>query len=1254
MNSPPGIEPVAPTHPFVASRALALGIGYGLLALLAQWFGSSAYLSVPLWPAAGLALACLVVWGWRYWPALWLGAFAAQLIASVWLSGIPLTLIDLVVAALTAGGISLQALLGAALSQRFLRGTAPLAEARHAFAFLLLGGPLACLVSASVSVGLLPLILNLPPEALQADWPTFWAGDTFGVLLVAPLMLLVLQPSRQHWRGHALTIAAPLLLLATLLSAGYGRLVHTDQIEHDVQIAIHADDLKSKLANVLIQRHELLRSIEGLFEINPRPSLTTFSRFHRKALAHAGVDLIEWVPRVSQSERPLLNAWARRDGLPGMALLEADATQRLVAAAVRPDYYPLWFISGSGEHRTIGFDLGAYAPHRQAMQRAAQTTRPALSQGRIDRSARSDNWRLLVPIYRLGFDADQANEAARQVALRGFAVAVLHPPSMWADPIAHTVQDGLGIRIRAMSPWNTGSTPLVDVNVPAPRQSQPDWNARIDGLAGDGLLLELWSLQPWQPGHALHIQILFGIGMMLMLLTGVFVFAEAGNQRRMMHEITIRTLSEDRLSSLLLTLQNRDQAIRQLNSDLEQRVQQSEFRWKFAIEGSGDGLWDWNLTDNTVFFSRRLKEMLGYSEDEISNKLEEWVSRIHPEDKAATLATVQAYLDGTTEAYVSEHRLRCKDGCWIWILDRGVLVSRSADGKPLRMIGTHSDITERKNNDTTLREQSEDIQRKNLQLEAANRAKSEFLSTMSHEIRTPMNGVIGMIDVLQQTSLLGYQVEIVDTIRESAYALLGIVEDILDFSKIESGKLEIESLPMSVAVVVEKACSMLDHLARKQQVELTLFTDPAIPTWVLGDAARLRQVIINLVHNAIKFCHGTERSGRVSVRAVLAGAAAATDEVQIDIAVTDNGIGMDKAMCDRLFTAFTQADASTTRRFGGTGLGLAICGNLVAMMGGSITVTSVPGAGSVFCVHLSLRPVAAEVGASVAKAVAPLVDLSWPESTGKSAEALLSPPRAQALAQRQLVLLAEDNATNQKVTVQQLALLGFAADVSSNGQEALALWRSGDYALLLTDLHMPKMDGYELATAIRADEQGSNRRIPIVALTANAIKGEAERCKDIGMDDYLCKPTPTAELKVMLAKWLPAQPAPPSPSQPLAIESALDVSILAALVGDNPATIADFLQDFQASATTIAAELEAAWADANAAHASALAHKLKASARSVGALTLGMLCEEIEAAGKTGSIELMALLLPRFKAEIAAVNCLINQKCALYPRRKPP
>jgi CheY-like chemotaxis protein/anti-sigma regulatory factor (Ser/Thr protein kinase) len=635
-----------------------------------------------------------------------------------------------------------------------------------------------------------------------------------------------------------------------------------------------------------------------------------------------------------------------------------------------------------------------------------------------------------------------------------------------------------------------------------------------------------------------------------------------------------------------------------------------------------------------------------------------------------------------------------------------------------------------------------------------------------------------MIDVLQQTSLLGYQVEIVDTIRESAYALLGIVEDILDFSKIESGKLEIESLPMSVAVVVEKACSMLYHLARKQQLELTLFTDPAIPTWVLGDAARLRQVIINLAHNAIKFCNGTERSGRVSVRAVLTGAAAATDGVQIDIAVTDNGIGMDEAMCDRLFTAFTQADASTTRRFGGTGLGLAICSNLVAMMGGSITVNSVPGAGSVFCVHLSLLPVAAEVGASAATAVAPLVGLSclvvgdddsladdlsaylvadgawvtrandlaaaristppkagvpwvwlmaheadltalnawretvtalakhplrlvilergarkyprWldpdqhiltldanllmradlcqavaiaggcltlktmPESTGKSAVALRSPPRAQALAQRQLVLLAEDNATNQKVTLQQLALLGFAADVASNGQEALALWCSGDYALLLTDLHMPKMDGYELATAIRADEQGSNRRIPIVALTANTIKGEAQRCKDIGMDDYLSKPTPTAELKAMLAKWLPAQPAPPSPSQPLAIESALDVSILAALVGDNPATIADFLQDFQASATTIAAELEAAWADANAAHASALAHKLKASARSVGALTLGMLCEEIEAAGKTGSIELMALLLPRFKAEIAAVYCLINQKCALYPRKKPP
>jgi CheY-like chemotaxis protein/HPt (histidine-containing phosphotransfer) domain-containing protein/two-component sensor histidine kinase len=626
-----------------------------------------------------------------------------------------------------------------------------------------------------------------------------------------------------------------------------------------------------------------------------------------------------------------------------------------------------------------------------------------------------------------------------------------------------------------------------------------------------------------------------------------------------------------------------------------------------------------------------------------------------------------------------------------------------------------------------------------------------------------------MVDVLHQTSLKGYQVEMVDTIRESAFSLLGIIEDILDFSKIEAGKLEIEHTPTAMAKVIVKVCFMLDRLAEKKGVELTLFTDPAIPAIVLSDAQRLRQIVINLANNAIKFSSGQDQPGRVSVQAVLAG----WDEERavVEIRVIDNGIGMDQETQARLFSPFTQADVSMTRRFGGTGLGLSIALKLVQLMGGEITVQSIPGQGSTFTVRLPLVPVPDEAdGATTQSLVAGLSCLvvgdtegmadhlaaylvsagalveqvsslaaareraesplpgPWiwlidagntpplPDELraianarprqdihfvvigrgtrrrprreaadrmvvvdgnvltrqtviqavaiaagraqeekemplpGKAETAFIAPLRADAVRQGRLILVAEDNTTNQKVILQQLALLGFAADVAGDGREALERWRGGDYALLLTDLHMPKMDGYELTAAIRSEENNARHTV-IIALTANAIKGEAQRCYNAGMDDYLSKPAPLADLKAMLEKWLPAaasalQPADTATFSGASITSAaqatvskpVDASVLAALVGDNPEIIEEFLHDFRNSATRIAAELKAAYASGHTAQVGALAHKLKSSARSVGALGLGELCDKIEQAGKSGRIELLATLLPCFEVEMAAVE----------------
>jgi len=374
--------------------------------------------------------------------------------------------------------------------------------------------------------------------------------------------------------------------------------------------------------------------------------------------------------------------------------------------------------------------------------------------------------------------------------------------------------------------------------------------------------------------------------------------------------------------------------------------------------------------------------------------------------------------------------------------------------------------------------------------QAASRAKSAFVATMSHEIRTPMNGVVGIVEILRHTSLQPDQAELVDIISESATSLLAVIDDILDFSRIEAGKLALELGPMPLARTVGSACEALRPLAQRAGGEIAVSLDPGLPDWIRGDAARLRQILNNLVGNALKFSSGEGRVARVAV------SVRRDAEGRLRLAVADNGIGMASEVLEKLFRPFTQAESSTTRRYGGSGLGLSISRRLAQLLGGEILVESTPGKGSTFTVVLPLE-----------MAEAPVVDEAHSE------------PEHGAGAAAGAILVAEDNQINQAVIRRQLALLGYEAEIAPDGRAALERWRAGRHALVFTDLHMPGMDGYELAAAIRA-EQGAVARPFIVALTANAVKGEDARCRAAGMDDYLTKPLKLERLRSMLEKWL--------------------------------------------------------------------------------------------------------------------------------------
>ncbi len=792
----------------------------------------------------------------------------------------------------------------------------------------------------------------------------------------------------------------------------------------------------------------------------------------------------------------------------------------------------------------------------------------------------------------------------------------------------------------------------------------------------------------------------------------------------------------------------------------EERLRASKQHFRDALELIDDGLWDFDLSSGILTVSPRWAEALGYDAGEIAPSADAWSSLIHPDDIGPFSASMLHVMSGELPTFELEHRVRCKDGSWRWILDRGKVVDRAPDGTPIRAIGTYRDLTERRATDQQLRLQAaaldhaanavmivnrqerivwvnpaysqllqysldesvgrspldwlvvpdveafvhelrttlragrvwhgeaelrradgtqfiadctmapvvdgtgtithhvgimQDISERkgaemqvaasrdflqhvidtvgdpifvkdeqhrwlvanrafwdllgakpggligksdydvlpaeqadiywekddlvlrtgvmnvneepitssqgitrqivtkksrsvdphgrpvivaiihdvteqkqyeaalsaaNLDLErvaerarslavaasAADQAKSEFLAAMSHEIRTPMNGVIGMVSLLMETPLTPEQQEYTQTIRASGEALLVIVNDVLDFSKIEAGQLSIEPIPFELSVAIHEIVDLLGPEIESHGLTVETHIAPDVPTHVIGDAGRIRQVLLNLAGNAIKFT----QHGGVTIDVTCRERTASS--VHLRLAVRDTGIGIPPETIGRLFQRFSQADASTTRKYGGTGLGLAISKSLVELMGGAIGVESTPDQGSTFWFSVPVQIDAASAAPSPTEHPSPgMRPAGRPEP--HAAGATPARPRRHSR-----ILLAEDNIVNQRVATRMLEKLGYRVDVAANGLEAVEAVRRVPYDLVLMDCQMPEMDGFGATAAIRQlDSDG--HRLPIVAMTAAAMEGDRQRCLAAGMDDYLTKPVSRATLAAALDRW---------------------------------------------------------------------------------------------------------------------------------------
>ena len=433
-------------------------------------------------------------------------------------------------------------------------------------------------------------------------------------------------------------------------------------------------------------------------------------------------------------------------------------------------------------------------------------------------------------------------------------------------------------------------------------------------------------------------------------------------------------------------------------------------------------------------------------------------------------------------------------------------------------IATLRNITARKNDEKRLQEYAQELERKNEELESAlvtardaTQLKSRFLANMSHEIRTPMNGVLGMTDFLLGTSLTAEQQEFAGSIKKSADALLTLINDILDLSRIEAGKLRLDRLPFSLAATVEESSSLFALQARTKGLDFSTTVSGDLPDALAGDAGRVRQVLTNLIGNAVKFTD----SGRIDVEAELVRPTG--DGLSVRFTVRDTGIGIPLEHQSRLFESFTQGDGSSTRKYGGTGLGLSISKQLVELMGGELGVESRPGEGSrfwftaIFGRAAIVAPGAPPKRAIPVPAVPPPAAPKVPIPSVKPAVA--PPEKSNGGGPRKLrVLLAEDNEINQRIALRLLEKLGLAADAVDNGRAAVEALAQQNYDLVLMDCQMPDMDGFEATAVIRNRERGKSHT-PICALTANAMEGDREKCLAAGMDDYISKPVGLDKLR---------------------------------------------------------------------------------------------------------------------------------------------
>ena len=1199
---------------------------YFALGRLAQLLSIPPGNVMPVWPPAGLALAAGLVLGARVWPGIWLGSF----LFNIWVFVNVIHVADLSVAvacsSVIGAGAAIQALAGVWLIHRSIAHFGAVDRSKAFFMLMILGGPISCLVNATISLMSLFISGYVDWDTAAIVWGTWWTGDVAGVLIVMPLVYLwILRVHRPRIRVLFATtiilcgfVFAITLLFIQVRSWESQRSKATfNQQAAAVEGAIH-----ERLSHSI----ESLHFIRSFYAGSKYVDRNEFKRFVQDSLVRRqALMCLAWVPRVSHDQRKAYEDDARKAGHAHFRIRDRIDLTKNVPFEVRPQYYPVHYVEPSqGYYDALGLDLGDDPACRAAMDQARDTgtlatsTQHALAQplfgGRIILT--------FLPIYRN--QASITTIKDRRQELIGFATSVLSVKKVVTECLSNLNLSHLKVCVNDNADLN--SSCLIDDKVPSEgcafvSPSQPIgehrdglvWNTVLDVGGGQlGLFVQPSAgygalHQPWEAWAILLGCVLFG-GMLGSFLVQTMTHAvrverlvmeRTSDLKQSKSELEMEIVHREKLGTLL----DLTQATAQVGG-WEIDLATDELHWtdetyriheiplgtpvtvKEAItfyhpdsrpiitEAVGRCIQDGDPYDLELQFITAKQRLIwvralgraDYHDGEIvrvNGAFQDITHQKHAEQERERLLNLEQtahaqaeqakqritdILESITDAFVALDRdwqytyvnqraaaifNRSREeliGTNIWAeFSEGVdkpfyhaYQEAMARQEPMHLVEYYSpwdrwfenhiyptskgisvffsDVTDRKHAEMELEEAKS-------RSEAANQAKTEFLANMSHEIRTPMTAILGFADLLYEdaadSKAPSHRIDAIQTIRHNGEHLLTILNDILDLSKIEAGKMTVERVECSPGDIASDVISLFQSRAQGKKLSLEIETVGDIPKTIQSDPTRLRQILTNLVGNAIKFTESG--SVRLVIRMV---DRSNTDDALLGFEVVDTGIGMTEDQMKRLFQSFSQADNTTTRKFGGTGLGLMISRRLTEMLGGDITVHSALGKGSSFLMTVSTGPLAGQEKVTSLK-----------RDDNSDRKHLIS-ESSTTMGIHGRILLAEDSPEIQRLVAFVLKKEGADVTVAENGriacEKATSAWKDGSpFDVILMDMQMPELDGYGATAKLR--ERGYKGAI--IALTAHAMAADRQKCLDAGCDDYATKPIDKAKLLKIVKRY---------------------------------------------------------------------------------------------------------------------------------------